>query len=503
MNNLIKNSSVKLVSRVVGISLIMLSFILILITFFQSTQQQCVYPDGSSIASIDVSGLDAQQSAEKLRQIYEKPILLEAGESFFEFSNADIGFRIHIEEMLSGLDCGNNKALEKFWLYLWSNSVEKPINKELSYSWNEEILRTTIREKIRPRIAIDPAPAHPIQGTTRYVAGKSGIDINQQELEQQIKNEALKIDRNLIKINLVEVPSPNPDLNQIEEQVKQILVDESFQGVVEIYAERLSDHKTIQILNWYGEEKEPGVAFTAASTMKIPILLSTYWRQEIPLSEMMLGWIEYMIIYSENDPADRLMEQIDPIRGPLIVTNDIQSLGLENSFLAGYFYLGAPLLNWYETPANQRNDAFIDPDVYNQTTAEDSGRLLSMIYDCSENEVSELSKISQNKITQDECGLIIDTLAANKMGALLEAGLPEGIKIAHKHGWSQEKDGLVHSFSDVGIVYGPEEDFVLTIFTYSQNQLLFDVANPLIARITQTIYNGFNPNHQISWPFPE
>jgi hypothetical protein len=85
----------------------------------------------------------------------------------------------------------------------------------------------------------------------------------------------------------------------------------------------------------------------------------------------------------------------------------------------------------------------------------------------------------------------------------MEAGLPEGLKIAHKHGWSQEKDGLVHSFSDAGIVFGPEEDFVLAIFTYSPNQLLFDIANPFLARISQTIYNGFNPQHQIAWPFTE
>jgi beta-lactamase class A len=197
------------------------------------------------------------------------------------------------------------------------------------------------------------------------------------------------------------------------------------------------------------------------------------------------------------------MEQIDPVRGPLLVTSDLQSLGLENSFIAGYFYLGAPLLNFYETPANQRSDAFISPDVYNQTTPGDIGHLLSMIHECSTESTAQLINQSQGKITQEECNLIIETLAANKMGALMEAGLPEGITIAHKHGWSQEKDGLVHSFSDAGIVFGPEEDFVLAIFTYSPNQLLFDVANLFIARISQTIYNGFNPHNQVAWPFEE
>ena len=67
----------------------------------------------------------------------------------------------------------------------------------------------------------------------------------------------------------------------------------------------------------------------------------------------------------------------------------------------------------------------------------------------------------------------------------------------------RNRDGLVHSFSDVGIINGPENDFVLTVFLFSDQQLLFDVANPLIARISQTIFNAYNLNHQISWPFPE
>ena len=162
-----------------------------------------------------------------------------------------------------------------------------------------------------------------------------------------------------------------------------------------------------------------------------------------------------MIVYSENDPADRLMEQIDPIRGPLLVTNDMQSLGMENTFIGGYFYLGAPLLNLYQTPANQRSDININPDVYNQTTPEEIGKLLVMIYQCAKRSDSELINLSNGSITAEECNQIIEVLARNKMGALIEAGLPENTKIAHKHGWSQERDGLVHSFSDVGIVFGP------------------------------------------------
>ncbi|PKO06878.1 MAG: hypothetical protein CVU41_04465 [Chloroflexi bacterium HGW-Chloroflexi-3] len=498
-----KRSKRIIFSRIIGLGFIIISLMITFFSFQKSTQQVCVFPVGSSIASVDVGGLNQEQATSKLKSVYEEPIQIQLGNSYFIFSNQQLGIVIHYDEMVSELDCGFEDRFSTFWSFIWDQSKNVEIGLDLLFTLNEEVLNSTINEQIKPYVTLEPSPHKPISGSTGFESGASGITFDQVELVKQIKNEITQINKDTIELALISIPTPHPTILQITEQVKTFLINEDFSGVIEIYAERMSDHQTIQILNWYGEEKEPGIAFTAASTMKIPIMLSTYWREDIPLSEMMQDWIEYMIVYSENDPADRLMEQIDAIRGPLLVTSDIQSLGMENSFIAGFFYLGAPLLNFYETPANQRSDAFIDPDVYNQTTPEDIGNLLSKIYDCSINSSATLIRETQGKVTQDECNLIIEILAMNKMGALMEAGLPEGLKIAHKHGWSQERDGLVHSFSDVGIVYGPEQDFVLAVFTYSPTQLLFDVANPLIARISQTIYNGFNPNNQIAWPFSE
>jgi hypothetical protein len=42
---------------------------------------------------------------------------------------------------------------------------------------------------------------------------------------------------------------------------------------------------------------------------------------------------------------------LDPNVGPIIMTKDMEDLGLENTFMAGYFYNGAPLLQRYVTPA--------------------------------------------------------------------------------------------------------------------------------------------------------
>ena len=68
-----------------------------------------------------------------------------------------------------------------------------------------------------------------------------------------------------------------------------------------------------------------------------------------------LKLLEDMIDKSGNEAADWLMDRvIDDTQGPLIVSDEMKALGLENTFLAGYFSLGSPLLAVYETPANLR-----------------------------------------------------------------------------------------------------------------------------------------------------
>jgi len=84
---------------------------------------------------------------------------------------------------------------------------------------------------------------------------------------------------------------------------------------------------------------------------------------------------------------------------------------------------------------------------------------------------------------------------------LIEAGLPAEASIAHKHGWVQELDGLLHAMSDVAIVSTPGEDYVLTIFIHDPVQLNYEQGNRLFARLSQTVYNFFNINDQAYWWF--
>jgi hypothetical protein len=87
---------------------------------------------------------------------------------------------------------------------------------------------------------------------------------------------------------------------------------------------------------------------------------------------------------------------------------------------------------------------------------------------------------------------MIDFLAEDRIGKLLEAGLPEGTRIAHKHGWVTDVDGVIRNYSDAGLIYTPGGDFVLSVYAYHPVQILDDTANVLFARLASTAYNYYN-----------
>jgi beta-lactamase class A len=183
---------------------------------------------------------------------------------------------------------------------------------------------------------------------------------------------------------------------------------------------------------------------------------------------------------------------LDGNLGPLKVTDDLFALGLENSFMAGYFYPGAPLLRAYTTPANSRTDVNTDPDLFNQTTPVEIGTVLNDIYQCASKGGGTFAAVFPGEISQSECRSMINYLTLNRIAVLMQAGLPEGTQIAHKHGWITETDGLIHTISDAGIIYSPGGNFILTIFLNHPVQLVWDDANRLMANLSSAVYNYYN-----------
>ena len=254
----------------------------------------------------------------------------------------------------------------------------------------------------------------------------------------------------------------------------------------------------LQVAYQTGEQLVPEIAFSADSTIKIPIMVETYRRIKEPTDSGIASLIEEMIVLSDNTAPDKLMSTLmSQTLGPLEVTKTMKALGFKNTFLAGMLYPGAPLLQRFSTPANSRKDIFTDPDPYNQTTPVDMGLLLSDIYECAQNGGGSFAAVFPGEITQNECKSMITYLTRNRIGVLIEAGVPEGTKVAHKHGWAIDSaDALMHTMGDAALIYTPGGNYILTIFIHNDAQIVFDAANKMYADLSSAVYNYFNLGNQ-------
>jgi beta-lactamase class A len=196
-------------------------------------------------------------------------------------------------------------------------------------------------------------------------------------------------------------------------------------------------------------------------------------------------------IYSGNYSANLLLDivagQDNAYLGVDVLTESMHRLGLVNTFIVTpYEEKPRPGKTTYITPANSRTDINLDPDPAMQTTAEEMGSLLAMIYYCSKGGGALLAAYPE-ELTPEECQLLLDRMVLNTEGNLIRFGVPEDVPVAHKHGWAYNTHG------DVGIVFSPGGDYVIAQYLHQDSDWLnAGVSFPLLREISRSVYNFFN-----------
>ena len=472
------------------------ALLIAIVDYIGFQQPQTVYPDRVSVEGIPLGGLDRSQAETRLMEAFSVPVEVRYRQARMQFSPSELGFQPDYAATLYQID--ENLPKKSWWKHLWgktevSNPLDMPLIAEVDLNQTQALLE----QVIPPRYDQPASATVPILYSTNYQPGQSGFSLQSVETTaEDIKAALLSPDQRVVTLDVRETPALALDRANLEIFLKQTIQLEKFNGLIEVYQRDLATGEIMHFAMRGNRPVTPDVAYSAASTIKIPIMVSAMRRLEEPLPSQASSWMYQMIAESLNPPADGLMKAyMDNNSGPLMVTADLRELGYQNTFLAGYFEPGSPLLERVSTPANQRRDIFLDPDFYNQTVPSETGDLLWKIYRCAnQNEL-----MFNGQVTASECQQMLSYLLENRIHALIEAGLPPEGRTAHKHGWTNDLDGLIHTISDSGVVYTPGGDYVLVIFAYTEEQFLYDTANQLFAKLSQSIYNAYNPEHQAAW----
>ncbi len=476
--------------------LVLLAVVVTVLNLVRFSRLWINYPSNLSIAGVPVGQLSRQAAAERILTVYSQPIELFYNEATITLDPNTIGFVLDTDSMLAAAEQERTRSSfwVSYWNYLWDRPVQA-VDIPLRASYSEERLRLYLQDEIASRYDQPPTPAIPVVGTTNFQAGTAGSQLDIDRAIPLIEASLFTIDQRSVSLPIKKSDPTHPTMQNLEVLLRQTIGLSGFDGVIGIY---VGDMQTGQSVNFIMDQGSlvstpPDVAFTASSTIKIPIMISVFRRIGQDLDAETTRNLEDMIAKSINTASDWLMQnKIDRSTGPLLVTDDMRTLGLQDTFLGGYFYAGAPLLEVFNTPANQRPDITTEPDPYSQTTPVEMGQLLTDIYQCANMGGGALIAAFPNEINQAECREMINYLIQDRIALLIQAGVPDGTNVAHKHGWVTDAYGIIHDMSDAAIVFTPGGDFVFTVYMYHPVQIVFDPANQLVKDLSRAIYNFYN-----------
>jgi beta-lactamase class A len=492
----VRNRSSIPILRGISIAFLSIAIVIIVVALVGFSRERNNYPRGMTIGGVPVGGVDPQIASQRVLQVYTSPIEIRYGEAIVHIDPSVIGFELDMDSMIAAADLARTGGSfwGEFWNYLW-NRDPAPVQIPLSATVDENRLIAYLQSEIAARYDEPPTPAQPVPGSTSFSPGAPGKVLDIERAVRLIDDTLRSPNNRTVVLSFNQSVAARPTIENLQILLKQIITTSGFDGVIGFYMLDLQNGQEIHFALDRGQEipVQPDVTFTASSTIKIPILISYYIKNgSAPVDDQTQALITEMIRKSDNNASDAMMNRIDPNTGPLIISDNMKAVGLQDTFLAGFFAPGSPLLRQFSTPSNSRSDVFTDPDLYNQTTPLDMGMLLADLYQCATTGGGALVAAFPDKINNKICQQIIAYLSMDKIGVLIEAGIPEGTQIAHKHGWITGSDGVIRNFSDAGIIYTSGGNFVLCIYAYHPVQIVFDNANALFADLGKAVYNFYN-----------
>lgn len=469
------------VSLMVGIT------IFLLVKLYQYAGFRQYYPTGLIVAGVDVGGLTRDQASELLNNRYiEAPITIYHGQEKFDVSPAQANFTLDREKMLSDADF--QRVQQDFWAGFWGFMWGRPIEVApvpLAATHDREALRELLQEIAN--LNDKPAqPPQPVPSTLSFQFGEAGTRTNIQASFADVEAAMYRpVDREAHLI--VEPQTPErPEINLLTRLLVNRLQDYDQQtgGASSVFILELETGQEISI--------NADVAMSGMDLLKVPIVLELYrvldsrptLSQQKLISDTLVVQPDHL---SANAILNVIAGQDDPELGAALVTESMQRLGLVNTFMATpYDDEGGIAL---ETPANSVEEPTTLPTPQMQTTAEDMGTLLSMLYYCARGAGGAILAAYEGAVTQSECAEILNVMQQNKIGSLIEEGVPPVTAVAHRHGWISNTHG------DAGIIFSPGSDYVLVIFLYKPNWLEWEISSPLLADISRLVYNYYNFDH--------
>jgi hypothetical protein len=292
------------------------------------------------------------------------------------------------------------------------------------------------------------------------------------------------------ELALDETPAPPPKLHHLAASINNYLAN--FPGFGAAYVHDLQSGEEARV--------DDEVSFSGMSTLKIFIAAALMERlpNGIAADDETVGlvgqWLDYALGESNNHAANQVLAFLgngDETAGAHHITDFARSLGFVNTYMTSGF--DAPSIAPLSTPGNQRTDWNTDPDPNLQSSPYEMGRMLSAIFDCTQDR-GLLRTTYPDTITPAECAQILFYMTHDQFQELIWGGLPDRQQtwIIHKHGFAYE------SHSDVALVWGPSGPYVISVFLFRTGWMDWGTSNSAMKAISRLTWRFFAFQHELA-----
>ncbi|MGH2522267.1 MAG: serine hydrolase, partial [Anaerolineales bacterium] len=397
-------------------------------------------PAGLSLGGVPVGGLSEQAALEQLVTTYLTPVELRYLDNVILLDPAAVGFQVDTAIMLP--EATRQRSGETFWNGFWDYVWLRPRqfrDVPLKATYSPEKLQTFLADLATRYDRPGSLPQANV-GTLGFVPGEPGHTLDVETAFNLIDDKLFSPTERVVELPVTQQNVVRPSLETLADLIRQDVGLFQFTGIFSLYLADLQTGRELVLNLSNGADVRGPIAFSGMSTIKIPIMTAFFAQNEGALTEDENLILKRSIDESANTATDQVMQIIgrgDGFEGTRRVTADMQRLGLENTYISGLLDVAGAVLAPIGTPANSRTDLNILPDPYNQTTAEDMGALMVMIYQCSQGG-GALMAAFPGQFVPGECQAMIELLTNNEVGPIFITGgsAPDGV-VAHKHGWDR------------------------------------------------------------------
>lgn len=468
-----------------------------------------------TVGGVPVTGLSISEAAALWERVYAQPVELDYLGHPILLVPSEIGFRPNsaqmIEAIRSQIEVGSNYWTD-FWNYLWRRPAT-PIEIPLIADFSEARLRAFLEDlAARYDQSLTSAPGFDLT-TMTFNPGAAGAKLDIQQSIVAIQEALYRPTERRVKLTLENVGARVADMETLKAAILRFLAQKTYPDGRVFSPDGPDTLASIGVIDLQtGQEMwiNPDIAYSAMSTIKIPILINLFSKLDFA-PDVDTKWLMASSIICSINPASNFLMQIPGqganaraklADGLVQVTTTARELGATYTFINAPIYVAGEetwsISNDPPPVPDPNHDAM--PDLWSRTTAQDMAVLLHGLYDCAEYGSGFVAAMPQS-FTQAKCRQMIELLSGNVINRLIELGVPPGTRVAHKNGWGgTARSGA--NVSDAAIVYSPGGTYILVAYMWekyaSQDGIGTLVPWEAIEGVSRIVYNYFNPTNPLT-----